>query len=202
MRGGRGSGRSPRDLLIQLRFEGDVHGVNRVAKVLTTIERLVREFHDEELAAAAEALELRLAREKQPVAAGPIVGQAQSLFRTREVRASSQSRIERAATGSLIIEIGVVGGICFWILEKTLGASFGEAWKKSKAGQRITNWLIEWFDKEVVPGRLARLRKKLSAQLRIGTIHVRSLETNEQKGAVELILADSNPPVPLPEADR
>lgn len=198
--GSRGPGPTPQRLVVRLQFEGEVHGVARVTSVLTAIERCIREFHEEELALAAAALEEELAAENQRIAAGLIGQEAQRWLRSSSVRANSQSRIERAATGSLIVELGVVGGVSYWVLEKTLGASFSEAWKKSAAGQRVTNWLKDLLDREFVVNRAARLQKKLQSQLRFGTIDLRSLSKHDQSGVIELLLRDRRPPS-LAESD-
>jgi hypothetical protein len=204
---GGGPERSP--LWVRVRFEGRAHRVGPMGKVLQRVsdafvanteeelEELLRELSEDEAAGSALAGIVRELSEDE--AAGPALAEIilqlrRAIGQRRNRRAAFEPVVTATRNGSIEFEIAGTAVVAVWFLEKTLGASLSEAWKKSEAGKRFTAALERLFNKEFFLTRRDRLKAKLGGILRSGSLDIRLLSDRERKEALELVVTDRDPP--------
>lgn len=102
--------------------------------------------------------DLRRAREELPIPAA--IADA-ALYRLRQYRGQSL-QVMSAESGSIVLG-AAVAGLTIWLLEKTLGETFGEAWKETEAHHQLKGWIRTRIDSNAASLRTVfqrRLRRK------------------------------------------
>ena len=87
-------------------------------------------------AEVAELRDLRHVDEDLP----PVAFDA-ATYRMNELRGSAVT-ISGAREGSVIL-VGIVGGLAYWVLDKTLGETLTEAWKATETRGRLVGFLAK-----------------------------------------------------------
>lgn len=131
------------DVLLEVEFVGREFSANLIANMITVIEESA--YHVE----FAEIGELQgLLPDADPAVFDAMRYRA-TRYRGRAVN------VRTARTGSLIL-MGIVAGLSYWLLDKTLGETVKEAWKKSGRHDQLVKFLSErrWKKAEAIVDRL------------------------------------------------
>jgi hypothetical protein len=131
------------DVRIEVRFVGSAFSASLVANVITALE---------ESAYQAEVDEIGELQRLLPDVDAAVFDAMR--FRATRYRGRAVS-FESARPGSMIL-IGILAGLSYWLLDKTLGETVKEAWVRSGRHEEIVKILSErrWRRAEAVTKRI------------------------------------------------